>query len=173
MKEILVIRHGNWDLVNDTLTDEGRERCLCVKPRLGSFALAISSTFGRAQETAKLLSDLEPVVDERAGIAKSTPELRKQVAERRKTHPLGVVGAIISISELREPLRKQGEALKELIEEALSKLTDEQGALIVSHDGPIVAAEKVIKGEPFEDLDHTFGELGGFRIGEDMEIREL
>lgn len=107
MKEIIVVRHANWDLIDDKLT--GKEQCLYTKSLLGSFTLAISSPFGRAQETAKLLSDMEPSVDERASIAKSTPELGKLVTERRKTHPFGVAGAIIiSIPELREPLRKQG-----------------------------------------------------------------
>jgi len=72
--------------------------------------------------------------------------LAPRTMELRKTHPYGVAGALISIPELREPLYKQGQALLELVKEALAQLSDDQrprrGRLIVSHSGAMVAMEK-------------------------------
>lgn len=169
MKEVLIVRHANWDFVTDKLTDEGRAKCVQLRPQLGSFAMSYSSPFIRAQETAELVSGAKPVVDERAGILASPPEYGARIGELRKTHPLGVAGALISIPELHEPLRQQGAALKELVQEALEGLEDGQQALVVSHDGTMVALEKILKDESFDDIDHSFGELEGFRVGEDMK----
>jgi hypothetical protein len=134
MKEVVVVRHGHWDTVNDQLTEQGKSRCLDVKPILGSAVIAVSSPFVRTRETAQLLSDVEPRTDERASIPHGPPEFGPRIMELRKTHPYGVAGALISIPELREPLYKQGEALLELVKEALAQLLDGQRGLIVSHD---------------------------------------
>lgn len=173
MKEILVIRHANWNLVDDKLTEESREKCLELRPTLGSFAIVLSSPAGRTQETAELLSGQKPTTDERASILQAPPELSAKVLELRKTHPFGVAGAIISIPELREPLQKQGEALKDLLAETLKTLQDDQRALIVSHDGAMVALEKVLTGLPFDQIDHTYAELEGFRVNEGLELKRL
>lgn len=173
MKEIIIVRHGNWNLTHDRLTEQGKNRCTELKPKLGSFAIATSSPFGRTQETARLLSGLEPNVDERASILKSPPEFSQRVAELRKTHPFGVAGAIISVPELRKPLREQGQQLVALAKETFNQLSDDQRALIVSHDGTIVAAEKVLTGAPFDEIDHTYGELEGFRVDESMQMTRL
>lgn len=173
MREILVLRHANWNLVDDKLTDESREKCRELKPTLGSFAIVLSSPAGRAQETAELLSSQKPKVDERAAILKSSPELSTKVQELRKTHRFGVAGAIISIPELREPLRRQGEALKDLLAETLDLLADGQRALIVSHDGTMVALEKVLTDTPFDQIDHTYAELEGFRVDENLGLTRL
>ena len=173
MKEIIIVRHGNWDFANDQLTEQGKARCLELKPKLGSFAIAISSPFDRTRETAYLLSGIEPSVDERASILKSPPEFSQRVAELRKTHPFGVAGAIISIPELREPLRKQGERLLDLAKETLEQLADSESALIVSHDGTMVAAEKVLTETSFDKIDSTYGELEGFRLDESLNVTRL
>jgi broad specificity phosphatase PhoE len=173
MKEILVIRHANWNLVDDKLTDESRERCISLKPALGSFAIVLSSPAGRTQETANLLSGQKPKIDKQASVLRSPPELSAKVLELRKTHPFGVAGAIISIPELREPLRDQGEALKELLNETLEALEDGQRALLVSHDGTMVALEKVLTGSSFDQIDHTYAELEGFRVDEKLELTRL
>jgi broad specificity phosphatase PhoE len=173
MKEVIVIRHANPDRVNDRLTDEGRKQCAALKSRLGPFVLVVSSPAGRTQETAALLSGKTPIVDERAGVLKAPPEVGPQIAELRKIHPFGVAGAIISIPGLREPLKQQGLALKELVEESLEKLKDGERALIISHDGTMVAFEKVLKNASFNEISHTFGELEGFRLDEGMTLARL
>jgi broad specificity phosphatase PhoE len=171
VKEVVVIRHGHWDLVNDRLTEQGKGRCLDVKPTLGSFVIAISSPLGRTQETAELLSDVEPKTDERASVPQIPQEFRPRAAELRKTHPEGVAGgALFSIPELREPLHKQGQALLELVKETLAQLPEGQRALIVSHDGTMVGMEKVLTGATFDEIDHTYGELEGFRIDGSMHL---
>lgn len=173
MKNVVVIRHANWNFVDDRLTDEGKEKCIALKPRLGPIVLTISSPFERAQETAELLCGRKPLTDERAGILKTSSELSAKVAELRKTHPLGVAGAIISIPELHKPLQRQGEALNSLVAETMEKLADGQQALIVSHDGTIVALEKILTGASFAQIDHTFGELEGLRIDDSMRLTML
>jgi hypothetical protein len=119
------------------------------------------------------LSGKTPIVDERAGILKSPSEFGPRIAELRKTHPFGVAGAIISIPELREPLQQQGQSLRELVKECLGKLKDGERALIVSHDGSMVAFEKVLTNASFEEIDHTYGELEGFRLDENMTLTRL
>lgn len=173
MKEVLVLRHANWNLVDDKLTDESRKKCRELKPMLGLFNIVLSSPAGRTQETAELLSGQKPKIDERAAILKSPPELSAKVQELRKTHPFGVAGAIISIPELREPLRRQGEALKSLLVETLNSMEDNERALIVSHDGTMVALEKVLTSTPFDQIDHTYAELEGFRVDENLALTRL
>jgi broad specificity phosphatase PhoE len=159
--------------VNDQLTEQGKRRCLEVKPILGSFVIAVSSPFGRTRQTAQLLSDIEPRTDERASIPQGAPEFGQRIMELRKTHPYGVAGALISIPELREPLFKQGQALLELVKEALAQLLEGQRGLIVSHDGTMVAMEKVLMSATFDEIDHTYGELEGFRVDESMRLSRL
>jgi broad specificity phosphatase PhoE len=173
MKEVVVVRHGHWDSVNDQLTEQGKRRCLELKPTLGSFAIAISSPFGRTRETAQLLSDVEPRTDERASIPQGAPEFGPRIAELRKTHPHGVTGALIAIPELREPLYKQGQALLELVKDARAQLLEDQRALIVSHDGTMVAMEIVLTGATFDEIDHRYGELEGFQVDESMHLTRL
>jgi broad specificity phosphatase PhoE len=173
LKEVVVVRHGQWDLVNDQLTDEGKGRCREQKPTLGSFVIVISSPSGRTRETAQLLSDVEPRADERAGIPKRAQEFGRRIAELRKTHPHGVPGALISIPELREPLCKQGVALLELVKDVLAELSEGQRGLIVSHDGTMVAMEKVLTNATFDEIDHTYGELEGYRVDESMHLARL
>ena len=134
------------------------------------FETVISSPFVRTQQTAELLSGTKPVVDNRAGVLQAPPEFGPQIAERRKTDPFGVAGAIISIPELREPLRAQGQALKKLVQETIDKLGDGQRALIVSHDGTMVALEKILMNESFDQIDHTYGTLEGYTIDESLQI---
>ena len=96
-----------------------------------------------------------------------------KVQELRKTHPFGVAGAIISIPELREPLRKQGEALKDLLVETFDLLEIDQRALIVSHDGTMVALEKILTSSPFDQIDHTYAQLEGFCVNENLNLTRI
>ena len=84
-----------------------------------------------------------------------------------------MTGALISIPELREPLYKQGQALLGLVKDALAQLLEGQRALIVSHDGTMVAMEKVLTGDTFDEIDHTYGELEGFHLDESLHLTRL
>lgn len=170
MKQVYVIRHANWDLSNDKLTDEGTQKCLDIKNIIGDFDIVCSSNFGRTIETAKLLSGNIPAIEDRASILKMSDELNSKVAELRKTHPLGVVGALFSFPELQSALMEAGNNLFSLIKEIISKLPIGGVALIVSHDGTMISCEKIINDDTFSGADKTYGELEGFIIDEEFNI---
>lgn len=173
MKEIVILRHGDWDLTNDKLTDDGSKKTSSMKSAFDNLFLVYSSPFGRAKETAKLLSGKTPIIDHRAGVLKTTKEQAQKVNELRKTHPLGVAGAIFSLPELRESVKDAGNQLIELIKEILNKLSAGQQALIVSHDGTMVSAEKLLRNEPFNNLEKTYSSLQGYTIDENLNIHEF
>jgi len=170
MKQVYVIRHANWDLQNDKLTAETSQKCLEFKKRLGDFDLVFSSNFGRAIETARLLSGKEPVIDNRAGILKMSDETAKKITALRQNHPLGVVGVLFSFSENIEALQNVGSGLCSLIKEVFLKLPKNGKALVVSHDGTMVSCEKILKNESFASVDKTYGGLEGFLVDEQMKI---
>mgnify|MGYP001619559525 FL=1 len=93
--------------------------------------------------------------------------------ELRKIHPLGVAGAIFSLPELHEPVMEAGKRLLSLITETLQALPENGKALIVSHDGTMVAAEKIIKKELFSSLEKTYRELEGFTVDEKLNLEEF
>ena len=173
MREVYVLRHANWNLDKDSLTDEGKQKCLDLKKKLGNFDIVISSNFDRNKETAKLLTGVKPQVDKRAGILKLTDAQNQKITELRQKHPLGVAGAIFSIPELIEPVKEAGQNLIELIKEVSSKLPENGRALIISHDGTIVSAEKIIKKDTFASIEHTYYELEGFIIDSNLQIKEF
>lgn len=169
-KQVYVLRHANWNLERDGLTEEGRRACLTLRNKLGKFDAVICSDFSRNKETAKLLSGSTPKVDVRAGILKLTEKQNKMLSELRKTHPLGVAGAIFSSPELIAPVRKAGEKVVTLVKEILAALPENGKALVVSHDGTMVSAEKILKNESFDNLERTYFELEGFVINECLNL---
>jgi broad specificity phosphatase PhoE len=173
MKQILILRHAAWDLRADTLTDDAKAACTALKPQLPDVSLSISSSLNRAKECAQLLTGAEPTVDDRAGFPKLTPEVFAQIAVARRTHPLGVAGSIFAIPAAREPYRTQAVLFLDLIKETFEKLHDNQTALIVSHDGIMVALEKVLDNSSFEGTDHTYPELAGFFLDESLAQRSF
>lgn len=174
MKEVYLMRHANWDLTEDHLTNEGKNHAEERANTLPKFKVVYSSPLNRTQETASILSDMQPKVDERASTPKAPSELGPQIMERRKTNRLGVAGALFEIPEARAALQGAGGALSKLIQQALGELSNDEAALIVSHDGTMVAAEKVLKRESFDEpLDHTYGELEGYIIDENLNIKQL
>jgi len=168
MKKILILRHADWDLRNDTLTDEAKAACTALKPQLPPVTLVISSSLNRAIECANLLTGQQPTIDDRAAFPKLEPETFAQIAIARRTHPLGVAGSIFAIPAAREPYRAQAALFLELVKETLAKLTGEQTALIVSHDGIMVALEKLLDNSSFEGTDHSYAQLEGFFLDENL-----
>lgn len=173
MREVSVLRHANWNFDKDNLTDEGKQKCLGLRKKLGNFDIVIASNFDRNKETAKLLTGINPNVDERAGILKLTKEQNDKITELRQKHPLGVVGVIFSIPELIKPVRKAGQNLIELIKEIISKLPENGRALIISHDGTMVSAEKILKKDTFASIERTYYELEGFIIDSNLQMKEF
>lgn len=174
MKEVYLVRHANWDLEEDQLTDDGRKNAQQKVSTLPKFKVVYSSPLNRTQETASILGGQQPKVDERATIPKVPAELGHQVMERRKTHPLGVAGVLFEIPEARPALKEAGSALGELVQQALSELDHGEAALIVSHDGTMVSTEKVLGQASFDEpLGHTYGELEGYVVDENLHIKQL
>lgn len=170
MRQVWVLRHANRNIGEDTLTEEGRKKCVDLKERIVSFDIIISSPFDRTKETARLLTGVESSVDERAGTLTLTKEQNDKITVLRKEHPLGVAGAIFSIPELIESVKEAGQHLSDLIRETIQKLPMNGKALIISHDGTMVSAEKILKKESFATLEKTYNELEGFVIDENLKI---
>jgi broad specificity phosphatase PhoE len=174
MRKVYLVRHANWNLNEDSLTKDGIEHARGKRNHFPEFARVYSSPLNRTQETAELLSGQKPQVDGRAATPKAPSEFGQKIAERRKTHPFGVAGALFDIPEVRPALQAAGSALSELIRQALSEVPDGQSALIVSHDGTMVSAERILKHQPFDaPLDHTYDELEGFIVDDNLNVRVL
>ena len=86
MRKVYVLRHANWNLDKDSLTDEGKQKCLDLKERLGNFDIVIASNFDRNKETAKLLTGKTSQIDGRAGILKLTEEQNQRINELKEHH---------------------------------------------------------------------------------------
>lgn len=108
------------------------------------------------------------------GVPQSPSEIRGAILERRKTHPLGIAGALFEAEEARPALKLAGQALNQLIRQALDELRENQKALIISHDGTMIAAERVLTNIDFtEPLVRTYDELEGFIVDENMQFKKL
>lgn len=174
MKAVYLVRHANWNLNEDELTEEGKKQAQEKAKAFPKFKIVYASPLYRTQQTAGLLSGKQPMLDERAAIPKAPKELGPQIAERRKTNPLGVAGTLFEIPEARPALQEAGNALSGLVTQALDGLNDGEAALIVSHDGTMVSAERVLRQESFDaPLDHTYEELEGFVVDENSNITRL
>lgn len=173
MKQILILRHANWDQNRDELTEQGRQACAKLKPTLPHFDIVVCGPRKRTSETAQLLTDSEPVIDERAGTITLSAEQRDKLDPVRQSHPLGIVGALWSFEEFHKPLQEKGTQVLQLVMDVFDKLPPNGNGLIVSHDGVLVALEKVIQHESFDTADHTFPELGGYWIDEHMNLRKV
>ncbi len=88
--------------------------------------------------------------------------------DKQKTNSLGIVGAIWENDSLVNDARIAERQLLDLVIETLQLLADNERALIVSHDCTMLGLEKVIRTESFETDSHTFGELEGLLIDEDL-----
>ena len=59
------------------------------------------------------------------------------------------------------------------IKEVLSKLPKDERALIISHDGTMVSAEKIMKKDTFASIERTYYELEGFVIDSNLQMKEF
>lgn len=174
MKAVYVLRHANWDGKTDTLTEQGKSDAQEYSTYLPDFDIVYSSPFVRAQQTAELISKAKPRSDDSASVPQSPPEIRDQVFERRKTHPLGIAGALFESKEAHSALNLAGQALSRLIQQALNELAEGHKALIVSHDGTMVATERILTDVDFDNpLQQTYDELEGFVVDENLRLQKL
>lgn len=171
MKEIVVLRHGEKS--GDDLTLAGAAACKRLAQRIGVFDIALASPRNRAIQTAALVSRLSVTVDEQASVP-GFPEVElKKLEDAQRSHPLGIIGAIWQNPVLVEDARIAGLKLLDLVQDTLVKLHQNERALIVSHDGTMIALEKLLAGESFETVDHSFGPLHGIVIDENMQCRQF
>lgn len=172
MKLIQIRRHAEKN-ADGSLTEEGKKQAQVIKKSVPLFDLIISSDKPRAIETAKLLTGKEPIVDARAGTPPFSPEIMKELHMLGQKHEFGIAGVIFDNPQKREMIQIQGQKLAELIHETLQDLPENGQALIISHDGVMVAVEKILKHEQFNKAGKTFHPLQGFQINENGEIKNL
>jgi len=172
MKEILILRHTEKD-ASGNITDEGRVVASAFGAQLGDFNMVISSPKSRAIETALLLVGKEPIVDSRAGAIGLTSEETKRTHEEGKVHQFGIAGVLFASDEYRPKIIKKGRDLVELIKETLNGLPDPGRALIISHDGVMVAANMILLNAKLLKAKKTFEPLQGFRVFENLLVEDL
>ena len=172
MKQVHIRRHAPKHSTGD-LTDEGKRLAKEFKNKVGKYNLVISSDKPRAIETALLITGIKPIVDKRAGTPPFTPKQEKQLHELGQVHPFGIAGVILDDPEYRVMIKVKGESLGNLIQETLEKLPKDGKALIISHDGVMVAAEMLLKNKSLDKAEKTYDPLMGFVVYEDGRIEDL
>ena len=172
MKKVHVRRHAPKHATGD-LTEEGRKLALELRKELKKFDIIISSDKPRAIETAQLLTGLVPEIDKRAGTPKFTPEQEHELHELGEKHQFGIAGVILDTPHYRVMVKAQGESLAELVRETLQKLPENGSALIISHDGVMVAAERILRSLPLNKAEKTYKPLQGFEVSENLQVIDL
>lgn len=172
MKTVHIRRHAPKHATGE-LTEEGKKLAASYNAQLEKFDLVIASDKPRAIETARLLTGREPSVDRRAGTPPFTPEQEKTLHELGLSHEHGIAGVILDNPQYRAMIKPQGESLAALIRETIGKLPDGGRALIISHDGVMVTAERILKDKPLDKADKTFAPLKGFTVSDDGNITDL
>lgn len=172
MKQVHVRRHAPKHATGQ-LTDEGALHARGLRAVLGTFDLVISSDKPRAVETATLLTGTVPVIDPRAGTPPFSPEEEQRLHLLGERHPLGIAGVIMEDETLRALVRPQGERLMQLIRDTFVRLPDDGRALIISHDGVMVTAYRLLQQLTLDTAGRTFRPLEGFLITEDGRMEEL
>ena len=174
MKHIYILRHADKNKETGQLTDTGRERAKNLKKSLGFFDLVITSDRPRTVETVILLTNQNPLIDERAGFTYNSDEEKNKLHELAKDHPLSHAGAIFDdIDTFGNLAHYVGEKFIDLLQETFKKLPENGQALIVSQDGVMVAAEQLLLHKPFQKQERYFEPLGGFIVDEGLQVAPL
>lgn len=173
MKKVYVIRHADKNKETGELTEEGRERAKQLKKNLGDFDLVITADRPRLTETASLLTGKEPFLDARAGFVYTSTEQKERLSQQAKVHPMNHAGAIFEFPEHEDLVTIIGNNLLALIKETFTKLPENGEALIVSQDGVMVAAERILHSKPYAKLETSYQPLEGFVINEELKIEGL
>lgn len=166
-----MIRHGEKN--GDSLTPHGVTACKELAERIGAFTRAYASERHRAIRTAELVSKLPVIVDARANVPNFHDNVLRGLAKTQKTHQLGIIGAIWENNSLINNAREAGVRMQGLIEEVMKSLSDDERALIVSHDGTMIGLEKILRNKSFDTVDHSFGPLEGFTIDQNLNVRNF
>ncbi|MCL4374778.1 phosphoglycerate mutase family protein [Patescibacteria group bacterium] len=172
MKQVHLLRHAPKHATG-ALTDAGKKLAQERKKQMDHYDLIIASDKPRAVETAVLLTGKTPLIDKRAGTPAFTPEQMRQLHLAGEKHPFGVAGVIFDHPQYRPMIITQAKQLTRLIEELMNKLPADGKALIISHDGVMVATEKLLKKLPLDRADKTYPPLHGFSIDAEGKVINL
>lgn len=167
MKEIYLLRHAEKD-INGTLTVAGKQSARELGRRLPEFASVTASPSSRAKETAKLLTDKDPSVEDRAGFYMASQEKSdaiNQIAAEQNISFLDAAGKYQD-SEVLQGIDAKATELNTLIDELLQTLDDGEAALVVSHDLSISPAMKQRGNIALESIDF----LQGYTITDQHDI---
>ncbi|MCL5003776.1 MAG: histidine phosphatase family protein [Patescibacteria group bacterium] len=161
MAEILILRHSQWDYVqngrNIGLNEEGVSQARSLEAELGKFDLVLASEYRRAQETAEHLSDFCLFV-------KPVPELNELEFPGEFPTASGYTKFVFD-AHLDEARTAATAALKMLL-----KIRSSSRVLIVSHRTKMVALYVLIHKGKIEKGDWSmtdFEPLGGFYLWTD------
>jgi len=172
MKQVHIRRHAPKHSTGN-LTNEGKNLAKKLKNKVEKYDLVISSDKPRAIETAIVITDTNPIVDKRAGTPVFTPQQEKELHELGQNHQYGIAGVIYDNPEYRVKIKDQGASLRNLIKETFIQLPKNGKALIISHDGVMVTAERLLKNKSLDRAEKTFRPLMGFVVYEDGSIEDL
>jgi broad specificity phosphatase PhoE len=172
MKEITVLRHAEKD-AGGNLTADGKAAAETLGERIGTYDLVYSSDSPRAIETAVLLSGNQPAVDPRAGAISLTPEEVRITHEQGKIHRFGIAGVLFDSKMYRPRIIAQGQRLATLITGMWNMLPPNGRALVISHDGVMVAAYMILMHKELVRAEKTFRPLQGFRITGNFSVEDV
>lgn len=172
MKQVIIRRHAPKEATGE-LTEDGKENARKLAVSLEKFDLVISSDKPRAVETAFLLTGVQPMVDKRAGTPKFTLKQEEELHIKGKNHPFGIAGVILDTPEYRPMIEEKGMSLLDLVRDIMEKLPQEGKALIISHDGVMTAAERLLRKLSLDKADKGYKPLHGFVVYEDGTFEDL
>jgi broad specificity phosphatase PhoE len=130
----------------------------------------IASDSPRTQETALLLTGIQPVIDTRAGFLMASANQSDLLNNQAKLNPLGFVGALYEMQDLRVDVEKKAGELVDLINETLDNLSPNENALIVTHEITMVPAEQLLNNQKVELPIKGVPYLGGYIVEEDKKV---
>lgn len=170
MKKVYVIRHAPKDDATGKLTREGKEKAKELGKSLPKFKVVVASDSLRTQETALLLTGIQPPAETRAGFLMASPSQSDLLNSQAKSHPTGFVGALYDMQDLRGDVEKKAQELVDLINEILAKLGPDENALIVTHEITMVPARQLLNNEkvglPIKGIPY----LSGYIVDEDKKV---
>lgn len=167
MKHVYILRHAQKDN-SGKLTNEGIESAKLMRKKIPKFNIVIASDSPRTQETAALLTGLQPQLDIRAGYFNAPQQIGKEIDREALTNLFGFTGAYLANKEIEKNVTTQANALIALIYETLNKLSLNENALIVSHDITLIPAIRILDKKL---TIQSFKYLSGFIINEDKMIQ--
>jgi broad specificity phosphatase PhoE len=160
MSKVYVLRHAEKDdkgLVSEAGLVEARN----LAARLPEFDEVVVSPSERTEATARAISTVEPIIDERAGFAMASPELSEAINALAADEGISFLMAAIKYNnpEVMQGITDQAERFNELLDELLVK--DIENILVVSHDLTIIPAMQT-RGSSVTNIPY----LGGFVLSD-------